>query len=73
MVQTIGLIIAVYAVARLVQVPIEFTRGQEKWFGMPLFARFVAVAAISGLTVIVLVVLTLVLLASGIDTPRVGR
>jgi hypothetical protein len=35
MLQIIGLIVAVYAIARLIQVPVEMTAGKEDWLGLP--------------------------------------
>lgn len=65
MIQIIGLIVAVYAAIRLVQVPIEFTSGKDHW--TPMIARFIVVAALSGCGLMLLVILTAMLLMSGAD------
>lgn len=63
MIQIIGLIIAVYAGIRLIQVPIEFTRGQDGW--TPMIARFIVVTALSACGLLALAILTAMLLLSG--------
>lgn len=39
MLQVIGLIVAVYAMVRVIQVPIEMTAGREEWLGLPFKTR----------------------------------
>lgn len=76
MIQIIGLIIAVYAIMRLIQVPFEIMRdgdsrsAGEKWSGLPFLIRFIVVASASWLGILVLLILTLLLLVSGTDLPR---
>ncbi len=70
MLQIIGLIIAVYAMVRLIQVPIEMSAVKDVWLGMPFLVRFLILAAVSGFGFLVLGVLTLLLLTSGADMPR---
>ena len=65
MLQVIGLIVAVYAMVRVVQVPIEMTANREEWLGLPFMARFYILAGISALGLLLLGILTLLLLASG--------
>ena len=67
MVQTIGLIVAVYAMARLMQVPIEAATEDGSWFSVPYGMRVSIVAGISLFGIGVLVMLTLALLMSGAD------
>lgn len=62
MITIIGLIIAIYAIARLVQVPIEAAMNQEKWFGMPVLPRWCAIAGVSVVAVVILAILTVMLL-----------
>ncbi len=45
MIQTIGLIISVYAIARIVQVPLEMGATQGGWVALPYKVRFFAVVA----------------------------
>ncbi len=70
MLQVIGLIVAVYAMVRVVQVPIEMTATKEEWLGLPFKVRFFILAGVSAGGLLVLGILTLVLLASGADIPR---
>ena len=65
MLQVIGLIIAVYAMVRVVQVPIEMTATKEVWLGLPFQVRFFILAGISAGGLFLLLILTLMLLASG--------
>lgn len=69
MLQVIGLIVAVYAMVRVVQVPIEMTSTKEEWLGLPFTVRFFILAGISAAGLLVLGILTLMLLASGSDMP----
>jgi hypothetical protein len=62
MIPNIGLIVAMYAICRLVQVPIEATARQEKWLGLPLLPRWVALATVSVVGIMVIGLLALVLL-----------
>jgi hypothetical protein len=64
------LIVAVYAMIRVVQFPIEMTATKEEWLGMPFKTRFIILAAISGAGLFALGILTLLLLASGSSPPR---
>jgi hypothetical protein len=63
--QIIGLIVAVYALVRLAQVPVEMTVGKETWLGFPFQVRFLAVAGASGIGIAILLLLTLALLFQG--------
>ena len=65
MLQVIGLIVAVYAMVRVVQVPIEMTAAREEWLGLPFKLRFFILAGISAGGLFLLGILTLLLLASG--------
>lgn len=65
MLQVIGLIVAVYAMVRVVQVPIEMTAGREEWLGLPFNVRFFILAGVSAAGLLVLGILTLMLLAAG--------
>ncbi|MSQ94418.1 MAG: hypothetical protein EXR98_07665 [Gemmataceae bacterium] len=64
MLKVIGMIVAVYAMIRVIQVPIEMTATKEEWLGLPFKIRFFILAGISGLGLLVLGILTLVLLGS---------
>ena len=70
MLQTIGLIVAVYAMVRVVQVPIEMTATKEEWLGLPFKVRFFILVGVSAAGLLILGILTLILLASGADFPR---
>lgn len=72
MLQVIGLIVAVYAMVRVVQVPIEMTAGREEWLGLPFKTRFFILAGISAGGFFLLGILTLLLLASGTGAGRNG-
>lgn len=65
MLQIIGLIVAVYAMVRVIQVPIEMTATKDEWLGLPFKTRFFILAGISGAGLIALGFLTLLLLVSG--------
>lgn len=65
MLQIIGLIVAVYAMVRVIQVPIEMTATKDEWLGLPFKVRFFILAGISGAGLMALGFLTLLLLASG--------
>ncbi|WP_020470881.1 hypothetical protein [Zavarzinella formosa] len=65
MFQVIGLIIAVYAMIRMIQIPIEMTAGREDWLGMPFKIRFFIIAGVSGMGLLVLGILTILLLVTG--------
>jgi len=62
MVQIIGLIVLTYAVARLLQVPLETSDDKLKVGGHSI--RIVMLAGISGLSIVVLGVLGVMLLLS---------
>lgn len=70
MIQVIGLIIAVYALVRFIQVPIEMTSGHEQWLGIPFLARVIVVAGLSVLGFLAIAVLALILLTAGNNVPR---
>lgn len=70
MLQVIGLIVAVYAMIRVVQVPIEMTATKEEWLGMPFKVRFIILTAISVCGLFLLGILTIILLLSGASVPR---
>lgn len=70
MLQIIGLIVAAYAMARLIQVPLEMSASAEEWLGLPLWVRFMIVAGVSIIGLLVLALLTLLLLFSGSPSPR---
>lgn len=65
MLQIIGLIVAVYAIVRVIQVPIEMTATKDEWLGLPFKTRFFILAGISGAGLMALAFLTLLLLVSG--------
>lgn len=67
MLQVIGLIVAVYAMVRVIQVPIEMTAGREEWLGLPFKIRFFILTGVSAAGLFVLGILTLMLLASGAE------
>ena len=75
MLQVIGLIVAVYAMVRVIQVPIEMTANKEEWLGLPFTVRFFILAGVSAGGLLVLGILTLMLLASGSQPapPFTGR
>lgn len=62
MVPTIGLIVAVYGVVRLIQAPLMLTGGAHEKPPLPLGIRFFIVAASSAGGVVVLAILGLLLL-----------
>jgi hypothetical protein len=62
MVPIIGLIIAVYARARLIQIPIEASRSE---------ARVAALTVVSVLAGLVIAFLAMSLMTSGLSTPSV--
>ncbi len=62
MLQIIGLIVAVYAMVRLIQVPIEMTGAKEELIGLTFKVRFFIVAAMSAFGFLILGILTLILL-----------
>lgn len=64
MVQLIGLIIAAYALVRLVQVVFELSDGYGPWKGIPFLVRFICVCAMSALGIMVIGVLAMMLLAT---------
>ena len=66
--QVIGLLMVVYGIARLVQVPFEASMGQEQVFGLSARSRLLIVAGVSVAGIIALAVLGLMLGASGPDT-----
>jgi len=68
MLQIIGLIVAVYAIARIVQVPLEMTATKDVWLGMPHFARVAIVFGVSVIALAFLLLLTMMLLFVGVDT-----
>ena len=70
MLQVIGLIVAVYTMIRLVQVPVEMSAAKEDWLGMPFKLRFFILAGASGLGLFAIGILTLLLLASGTSMPH---
>lgn len=69
MLQIIGLIVAVYAMVRVVQVPIEMTATREEWLGIPFKVRFFILSGISLAGLMALGLLTLLLLLSGTSSP----
>ena len=69
MLQLIGLIVAVYAMVRVVQVPIEMTATKDEWLGLPFKTRFFILAGVSAFGLFCLGILTILLLGSG--APRV--
>ncbi len=54
MIQLIGLIIAVYAMVRLTQVPYEHAAYERSWGGMPFWVRSLHVSFLSTVGVIIL-------------------
>lgn len=70
MLQIIGLIVVIYAMARMVHIPIEMSGSKEVWLGLPFLVRFFILAGISAFAFLVLGILTLMLLVSGVDIPR---
>lgn len=73
MLQTIGLIVAVYAMARIVQVPLEMTATREVWMGMPHFARVAIVFGVSMAALAILFILTILLLFTPTNQPPPPR
>lgn len=70
MIQTIGLIVAVYAIVRLLQVPFEHASYEVKWLGLPFAHRSFLVGFFSAIGLVLLGLLTLVLLlAPSLPTP----
>lgn len=70
MLQIIGLIVAIYAMARIVQIPLEMTARHDDFMGVPFMTRFFVVAGISVLALGFLGLLTLALLFSGSPSPN---
>lgn len=66
MLQVIGLIVAVYALARLVQVPFEARRDSPAWEN----ARLAFLFLVSGVGVVAVAILTVMLLNT--PAPRFG-
>lgn len=64
MIPIIGLIVAVYAVVRLLQAPIEMSAGKEDWFGTPFQARFLVLTGLSVMGMMAILFLSLLLLVS---------
>ena len=62
MLQTIGLIIAVYTMVRVIQIPIEMTATKEDYLGLPFKIRLLILTVLSVICLLVLGILTLVLL-----------
>jgi len=73
MITILGLLVATYAVCRLIQVPLELIGHRDEWRGMPLWVRLVVVGTVSVCGVAVLFVLTLMLLAKDSEMGRLGR
>jgi hypothetical protein len=67
MLQIIGFIVAVYAICRLAQVAFELTNsnGDRLWNGLPFSTRFIVVASISGVGILILGALSMCLLFHG--------
>ena len=62
MLQVIGLIVAIYVIARLCQVPFEHAAYNVHWMGLPFWARSVLVCIFSAGALLLLIPLLLVLL-----------
>lgn len=65
MIEAIGLIVAVYAATRLLQVPFEHAAYQMEWLGMSFDSRSALVCFFSIVGIIALALLTGSLLESG--------
>jgi hypothetical protein len=59
MIPTLGLIVAVYALARLIQVPVEHWETKHRWTLLLISLPAIAIIAL----------LALLLMASGLSTP----
>jgi hypothetical protein len=70
MIQVIGLIIAVYAITRLIQVPLELFTSSDALPALPVVVRLSIVAGISIIGLLFLGLLTLLLLFCNVDVPR---
>lgn len=70
MIQLIGLIIATYALVRLIQVPVESRDARAIWPSLSPWARFGWIAFFSLGGVVMLSLLTLLLLMSGYEVQR---
>lgn len=64
MIKIIGFMVAIYAMARMLQIPIEMSGSKDVWLGLPFQVRFFILAGISAFAFLVLGVLTLLLMAS---------
>ena len=64
MIQIIGLIIAVYAMVRVIQIPIEMTSTKEEYLGLSFKIRLLILTGLSVICLLSLVILTLILLFS---------
>jgi hypothetical protein len=56
---SVVLIVVVYAIARLIQVPLEMSANQELWLKLPYMTRVFIVAGVSLAGVLILLVLAL--------------
>ena len=62
MIQIIGLIIAAYAMVRVIQIPIEMTATKEEYLGLSFKIRLLILTVLSVICLLILGILTLMLL-----------
>ena len=70
MIRIIGLIIAVYAMVRVIQVPIEMTATQEEYLGLSFKIRLLILTVLSVISLLILGILTLILFLSDSPIPN---
>lgn len=70
MIQTIGLIVAAYALLRCVTIPLEMAVSQDSIAGISPAARYVVACVSCFVGALVIGVLTLLLLFSGPEFPK---
>lgn len=70
MIQTIGLIVAVYAILRCVTIPLEMAVSQDSIAGVTPAVRYVVACVSCVISLVVIGVLTLLLLFSGAEFPK---
>ena len=59
LIQTIGLIIAVYAMVRVFQIPLEMTATKENFFGMSFKIRLLILTIVSVIGLLILGILAI--------------
>ena len=73
MLQTIGLIIAVYTMVRVIQIPLEMTATKEQFFGMSFKIRLLILTIVSAISLLILGILTVFLLVKDVDSASLFR